>query len=630
MSSWRPAGRILQGLETSPLPLDPSAIPLGFAALAALATALFVGVRAHGGPRAWTLVGVCLAIGGWLGCLFVAYGWFDPRFARLSILFSTFCAVLIPHFAVAMGHPLPRRVLWRWLVPHYAVALVLASLVLGTRWIWDEMGFVDGRYFETYGPGIAVFVPFTVGGFGFASYRLVAAARRATGTERLRLHWVLLGIGGTVVLCVATNLILPVLGFQGAMLFGPLSTLILFVCTAVAVVRFQLMGIRTVLHVTASWLVVSVIAMLPLAALLALFRPWLTSLGSPAHAASLLCAFVVFQQFTARVQPRVDHWFGRGRHQTAAAVRRLVEELGHLAEPRALCQQVIRTVALFYPQSATVWVVAPGERSLVRAAGFGAESAPERLVVEQIAGAPPSLGVYEVERGTGLHGLLPPGHGLALAIPLVVANRLVGLLGVGPKRTLAPYDSVDQALLRSVGASAAVSLANALTYQQAIRDPLTGLYNRMFASEVLHQEVARGQRHGTPFGLLLVDLDDFKEVNDTHGHPAGDAVLLAVGERLRGCVRESDVVARLGGDEFLVLLRGVDGEPGVAAAAATVEAAIRATPVIFDGIPIGLGASVGQALSPTSGTDEATLMRAVDADLYARKRAKEGTSAASK
>lgn len=611
--------------------MDPDALPLGVAALAAVATAVFVGVRGQPGMRAWTLVGMCLAIGGWLGCLFLAYGWFDPRFARLSILFSTFGAVLVPHFAVAMGQPVPRRALLRWLVPAYAAAAALAILVLTTRWIWDEMGFVDGRYFETYGPGIVVFVPFSVAGFGFAIYRLVTEARRATGTERLRLHWVLLGVGWAVVVGVTTNLILPVLGFQGAMRSGPLGTLILFACTAVAVVRFQLVGIRTVLHLTASWLVVSVFAMLPLAALLELLRPTLEELGVVARAACILGAFLAFQQITTRVQPLVNHGFGRGRQQTATGVRRLVEELGHLGEPRALCDQVIRTVALFYPQSATIWLVAPRERTLVRAAGFGAEVAPERLLLDQLA-VPPPLGVYEVERGEGLHGLLPPGHGLALAVPLVVANRLVGLLGIGPKRSLSPYDADDQALLRSVGASAAVSLANALAYAQAIRDPLTGLYNRMFVTEVLHQEVARGQRLGTTFGLLLVDLDDFKEVNDTLGHPAGDAVLEAVGQRLRGCVRESDVVARLGGDEFLVLLRGVDGAPDLDAAAATVRHAIQAQPVLFDGLQVRLGASVGRALFPEAGADEAALMRAADADLYAQKRARSaglGTSPAS-
>jgi len=591
-------------------------IPIGVAGLAAFATAAFVASRAQPGPRARTLVAVCLAIGGWLVCLFIAFGWSDPRLARISVFFSTFCSVLLPHFALAMdprgNQPGGRR----WLWAHYAAAGVLAALALGTRWIWDEMGFRDGHYHETYGPGIAAFVPFTLGGFGLAIYRLVTAARRASGLDRLRLHWVLLGIGGTVLGCVTTNLVLPVLGFQDAMVLGPVSTLVLFACTAVAVIRFELMGIRTVFHVTASWAAVSTLAMLPLAAALAAARPWLEGLGTPAYAASLFAAFVAFQQLAARVQPRVDRWFGKDRHARADAVRQLVETLGHLATPAAIAEKVLHAVALFRPVNAAVWVAVPGGQGLALVAATGRGLPPARLVAGTID--LPAPGIYECTSGQALGELLPPGHGFALAAPLIVAGRLVGLLGVGPRA--APYDALDQAQLRAVGAAAAVALSNALAYEQAIRDPLTGLYNRAFLSEVLRQEVALCAREGKPFGLLLVDLDDFKAINDTHGHAAGDAALVAVARQLEASVRASDVVVRLGGDEFVVLLRGIADRPAVDAVATTVETAIRGTPASERG-PLGsLGASIGRATFPGDGNSGDTLLRAADADLYARKR----------
>jgi diguanylate cyclase (GGDEF)-like protein len=95
-------------------------------------------------------------------------------------------------------------------------------------------------------------------------------------------------------------------------------------------------------------------------------------------------------------------------------------------------------------------------------------------------------------------------------------------------------------------------------YRLAMFDPLTGLYNRRFAEPCIEAEVLRSRRNGTPLTLLLLDLDEFKQINDRHGHPAGDAALRAVGERLKKAVRGSDLAARLGGDEFLLLLPECD------------------------------------------------------------------------
>jgi diguanylate cyclase (GGDEF)-like protein len=91
-------------------------------------------------------------------------------------------------------------------------------------------------------------------------------------------------------------------------------------------------------------------------------------------------------------------------------------------------------------------------------------------------------------------------------------------------------------------------------YRMAMFDPLTGLYNRRFVEPRVEAEVSRCQRKGTPLTLLLIDLDGFKEINDSYGHPAGDAVLRAFAQHLTRAIRGSDVAARLGGDEFLLLL----------------------------------------------------------------------------
>lgn len=96
-------------------------------------------------------------------------------------------------------------------------------------------------------------------------------------------------------------------------------------------------------------------------------------------------------------------------------------------------------------------------------------------------------------------------------------------------------------------------------YRMAMFDPLTGLYNRRFAQPRIEAEVSRCQRKGSPLTMLLLDLDRFKQVNDTHGHSAGDAVLRAFAEHITRAIRGSDLAVRLGGDEFMVLLPECDG-----------------------------------------------------------------------
>lgn len=91
-------------------------------------------------------------------------------------------------------------------------------------------------------------------------------------------------------------------------------------------------------------------------------------------------------------------------------------------------------------------------------------------------------------------------------------------------------------------------------YKLAVLDPLTGLYNRRSGEQRLTQEISRAERHGRPLTVLLIDLDDLKQVNDLHGHPAGDQVIRLFAERLNRAIRGSDLAVRLGGDEFMVLL----------------------------------------------------------------------------
>jgi diguanylate cyclase (GGDEF)-like protein/PAS domain S-box-containing protein len=157
--------------------------------------------------------------------------------------------------------------------------------------------------------------------------------------------------------------------------------------------------------------------------------------------------------------------------------------------------------------------------------------------------------------------------------------------------------------------------AEARLRHMADHDALTGLYNRRRLEEELERHIAHGARYGVSGALLMLDLDDFKQINDGHGHRAGDRVLTAVAAVLRNRLRASDIVARFGGDEFAVLMP-VGGAPEAAELADLLAAAVhRDVPT-----PVGpLSASVGIALFKESITADEILSRADDA-MYADKR----------
>ena len=154
----------------------------------------------------------------------------------------------------------------------------------------------------------------------------------------------------------------------------------------------------------------------------------------------------------------------------------------------------------------------------------------------------------------------------------------------------------------------------------ALHDALTGLANRRAFTARLDEALARYARSGQPVGLVMVDLDAFKPVNDTHGHQAGDEVLVEVARRLSDGVRATDLVARMGGDEFAVVCEGANDEGAVAALAARVEARLHEPIRLSRGTTVTVSASLGVATA-WPGCDGDELLREADQRLYATKRA---------
>jgi len=236
-----------------------------------------------------------------------------------------------------------------------------------------------------------------------------------------------------------------------------------------------------------------------------------------------------------------------------------------------------------------------------------------------------------VAAGVGLEGEALSAHEprvvqtprAMLAVPILREHQLLGLV-----TTVDPEDGgfgdEDIESLSALAVQAGVAIENARLHRvverQAVTDALTGLANRRQFYEVLGREYERSQRFGTPLSLILLDIDDFKNINDTRGHLAGDAVLHGVAATLAELIREIDMAARYGGEEFAILLPQTAQE-GAAQLAERLRREIATRPIRFGPDEIdGITASFGVAAGPEDSMTQIDLIASADAALYQAKR----------
>lgn len=233
----------------------------------------------------------------------------------------------------------------------------------------------------------------------------------------------------------------------------------------------------------------------------------------------------------------------------------------------------------------------------------------------------PADGAPGEEAPSPLAAVLPAGEAAAIVrVALEAGGPLVGLLELA-----GPADEAADRVVLELFASQAVTAirlarAHETTRLGSIRDPLTGVANHGHFQETLYRELSRHERRREKLVLLLVDLDDFKRVNDRFGHPVGDVVLKGVVARLLASVREMDTVARYGGEEFAVILPETDAGDGKRVAE-RLRAAVAAAPVDA-GVagPLDVTISAGLAVYPEDASSKAALVECADKALYAAKR----------
>ena len=206
---------------------------------------------------------------------------------------------------------------------------------------------------------------------------------------------------------------------------------------------------------------------------------------------------------------------------------------------------------------------------------------------------------------------------LATCNPLLVGGEVIGSVLINHDDELGDRDEVR---IRDSVSQAAPVLANLrnldIAEMRASTDVLTALPNNRAVQDTLKRMVAQAARSGAPLSAALLDLDHFKQINDTYGHDRGDEVLAAVAEAMRASVRASVFVGRYGGEEFLLLFPHTDLE-GAAIAAETIRAAVAK--VTLPTVDREITASIGLAAMPDDGLDGETLVRAADRCLYVAK-----------
>ena len=216
-------------------------------------------------------------------------------------------------------------------------------------------------------------------------------------------------------------------------------------------------------------------------------------------------------------------------------------------------------------------------------------------------------------------------HQLSVPVSGTATGGCIGALVLARPEWGPSFSEDDLRTVRTFANQAGVAIENVLLHQEARRlsltDPLTELWNFRYFQLQAIREVESATRYNRPLGLLIVDLDHFKRVNDRHGHPVGDQVLAEVARRIRTSTRLPDIVARYGGEEFVLLLPGTD-DAGAVVTAERIRRRLSRLPIVAggqDALRISVTCSVGVAAYPVHGATVDELLRRADAALYTAK-----------
>lgn len=335
------------------------------------------------------------------------------------------------------------------------------------------------------------------------------------------------------------------------------------------------------------------------------------------------------QQANSSLERTVDRLAQRGRETT------LLREMGEMLQTCASADEANQVVARYTQQlvpghAGELYVHDAQDKTFEMRATWGSPPAEREAIGADECWALRRGKLYVIKGAASdivCKHVPQPAPVFSVCVPLTAHGEVLGLLHL---RSTNPTDGdreyqmqVSTQLTESIADYAALALAdielrNSLRIQ-AIQDPLTGLYNRRFMEETLQRETRRAERIGKPLGILMLDIDRFKEFNDANGHEAGDALLKVLGELLKKQVRGSDVACRYGGEEFTIILHEATPEFS-AQRAEQIRQSVTEIRLQHQGKSFtGFSVSIGVASFPGQGATWEEVLRAADQALYVAK-----------
>ena len=341
---------------------------------------------------------------------------------------------------------------------------------------------------------------------------------------------------------------------------------------------------------------------------------------------------LAFNDMTARLHDTVGE-LSHSRDQLQRAVRRVGDTLRSTHDMKQMLESVVNTAAdALEADVAILWSFSPRSRDELYASiarGIDLDTLPRLQVSEGQVG-------FVAERASAI--VIPPPHGtqgmprparneptfpVALVTPLYSQDRMVAVLALYRTDPRKHFGDEDVEMVNFLAEQCGVAIENVLLHEEAQRlsltDGLTGTWNRRFMQMQFRQVLATATRFGRPFSILMLDLDNFKQINDTFGHTRGDEILVEFAERVKLALREVDTFARYGGEEFICLLAETD-MMGAITTAEKIREAIGVEP--FGDAPerqVSLTVSIGIASYPEHGESYAALVESADQAMYRAK-----------
>lgn len=336
----------------------------------------------------------------------------------------------------------------------------------------------------------------------------------------------------------------------------------------------------------------------------------------------------VFNDMTEQLRSTINQ-LSFSRDQLQRTVRSVGETLRSTNDMNQMLQSILNTAAeAVEADAAILWMFTSTREELYPAFAKGVDTT-------QLARVHVGQGIVGLVAERATRVMLPGGSGsphptrtepdfpVAIAIPMYSQDRLHAVLATYRQDVSRPFSASDLDTVLFLAEQGGVAIENVSLHEEAQRlsltDGLTGVWNRRFFQMQFRQVLATATRFNRPFSILMMDLDNFKQINDTYGHQRGDEILVEFSQRVNRVLREVDTFARYGGEEFICLLSETD-EPGAMTTAEKVLDAIRAEPFGSMGDHmVSMTVSVGVASYPAHGDSFRSLVESADRALYKAK-----------